>query len=234
MAYVASLFGTQTQEQRLAIFNAALEYAGGDFAERLKVHETEEVSSSWFTGFYDKETESPDETNFVFGYLYGYNANGGIAAKAHDGEGYFISPCSYYDTKFIIVATKYGIGLLRCENLSAFRCGVITQDNYGEFVIVHSGDAGRASQLINPTVIARNESYTNAIEYPASTSEAFGCTSLSYIPVPTYDGTPHYLPNMAYANATQYKVNGPVLMGQKIWYCFGGAFYLYEGEKQSA
>lgn len=232
MAFVASLFGTQTQEQRLAAFNAALEYAGGDFAERLKVCETEAISSSWFTGFYDKETESPDLTNYVFGYYYGYNAYGGIASHSCDSGFNAITPCSYYDTKFIIVATKYGIGILRCENLAAFRCGVITQDNHGEFVIVQAGDTGRSSQLINPGVIARNESYTSVIQYPASTSEAFGCTSLSYIPVPTYDGTPHYLPNMAYANATQYKVNGPVLMGQKIWYCFGGAFYLYEGENE--
>lgn len=235
MAYVQSLRGLESvsTDRVVEVFNAALNYAGGEFSSKLKAVYIPGGDNLWFVGFVDKSVDSPAPSDILLGHHYGENAYGVICSYAYTGGAEIKAYGSYYDTKFDIVATKYGIGILRSENLVAFRAGVLTLDNHGEFVSVLSGSADRTSQLVNPYVIPRKVEYTTTVTYPASTTTSFGCTSLSYIPVPTYDGSPHYLPNMAYANATQYMVNGPVLMGQKIWYCFGGAFYLYEGENIS-
>lgn len=206
------------------ILNDALEYAGGVFAERLKVAYVPNGAEG-FVMFYFKEDE-PTISNYLFGFIAFGGTYGQVASNYTDsGNGIRVNT-RVDDTVANVVATKHGIAIYKGDGLQTTSVGILALDNHGEFVTVMSGPPNS-----NPTIVPRNDSYTNT-QYPAATSTYFGCTSLSYIPVPTYDGTPHYFPQLAYANATQYIVTGPVLMGRKIWYCIAGAFYLYDGEQE--
>ena len=229
MAFVRSILGFPNDRlctEVEAILNAALEYAGGEFAEKLKVaYVPSSTSGEGFVMLYYKDDE-PTTSNYLFGFIAFGGTYGQIAANYTDtGNGIRVET-RYEDTVANIVATKHGIAIYKGIGSQTVSVGILTLDNHGEFVAVLSGPPNS-----NPVVMPRNDSYVTT-QYPAATSTAFGCTSLSYIPVPTYDGTPHYLPQLAYANATQYIMNGPVLMGSKIWYCIAGAFYLYDGEQE--
>lgn len=227
MALVRSLLNATT-DQIASTFNEILEYAGGDFASRLKFSYIQ-ADSIAYGCFYNNDV-TPSTTNYIFGFKFGGGGYGQVCARAADTDSStvfqeYLASTRYNDDTFNIVATKYGIAIYKSIGNVPITAGVLTMNNLGEFVSVIAD-----TPLSNPIVIPRNPAYISAIRYPSVASSAFGLTSLSYVPVPTYDGTPRWLPNLAYANATQYVMNGPVLMDRKIWYCIGGAFYLYEGE----
>ena len=233
MAYKRSLLN-RTPDDILEIFEEALTYAGGEFSSRLKAFKynwNTDYPEWCYFGFCDKGVEDPDNTNYIIAFAAAQGAYGYLCARSRDTNSEndrFYVQTRYNDNVLDIIATQYGIFIIKSVDATSVSVVILSIDNHNEFVSVVSADP-----LSNPVVVPRNEAYTSAISYPASKSTLFGCTSLSYIPVPTYDGQPHYLPNLAYANATQYVMNGPVMMGNKIWYCIGGAFYLYEGENDS-
>jgi hypothetical protein len=134
-----------------------------------------------------------------------------------------------------IVATKSAIALLSKAAASApSYCGcVITKDNTGNYVLVQQADGSRWDlyTLNNPAIMPRNALYTAITKYGATTSTAFGSTALSKMPVPTYDGNAKYLPSVAFAHATQYQIDGSVLLnGTQKFYCIGGSWFLDDSE----
>ena len=229
MAYVRSLLN-RSSDDILSIFEEALEYAGGTFAERLKAFRYEWQSGGYYAYGYCgiDVTPDPSTSDYVAAYYAGENAWGRLHARSNTTASAVDIGSTSSDDTLNIVATHSGISVYKSTGATSVATFVIALDNHGQLVTVAAGGT-----LASPYVLPVNDASLTNIQYPASKSALFGCTSLSYIPVPTFDGQPHYLPELAYANATQYIMNGPVLMGSKIWYCIGGAFYLYEGENDA-
>jgi hypothetical protein len=134
-----------------------------------------------------------------------------------------------------IAATKTAVSLMSKQSSGAptTACCIIAKDNMGNYVLVQQDDGANwnAYTLNNPAVLPRDALYTAIIQYGATTSTAFGATALSKIPVPSYDGNAKYLPSVAFAHATQYQVDGSVLLnGTQRFYCIGGSWFLDDSE----
>jgi hypothetical protein len=126
---------------------------------------------------------------------------------------------------FKIVATKLGIAIVKETGTTTYTAGIVSLDNTGSVTAIIKGGT-----LENPQVVPRSEQYI-ATNYPATTTTAFGCTALSKIPVPTYDGNAKYLPSVSFAHATQYQIDGSVLLnGTQKFYCIGGSWFLDDSE----
>lgn len=127
-----------------------------------------------------------------------------------------------------VVATKSAVAICSTDNSGVSSSGLIfTLDNVGNVVMV----ASVTTNLYNPAVVPRNTLYSAAVQYGASTSTAFGATALSKIPVPTFDGNAKWLPKVCFAHATQYIVDGSVILNDsRRYYCIGGSWFIDDAE----
>lgn len=155
------------------------------------------------------------------------------------GDGYIIGRANgsvattnlHWGLYIKIVATKHAVAFassLTSNPLSTV-CAVITKDNNGDYVVVvNSLNTG---SLASPYVIPRSTDYSALISYDATTSNAFGATALSLIPVPSFDGSAKYLPACAFAHAVQYLIDGSVTLGNQVWYSIGGSWYILDEQE---
>lgn len=227
MALIKSLLNT-TPDLQIQAFTNALEFCDA-LRDKLEVGYYNPGESIYYIAFYLKNTETKSDNNYLFGFKFGGGGYGQIACRASDGQthaGEILANTRYNDTVFKIVATKFGIAIVKAIGTATYSAGVVSLDNSGDAVSMLAGGS-----LNNPQIVPRSEQYTT-IQYPATTSAAFGCTALSKIPVPTYDGNARYLPNVAFAHASQHQEDGSaILNNNQKYYCIGGSWYLDDSEE---
>lgn len=204
----------------------ALEYAGGALAD-LTVESGTDCQG--MTG----AAIIKDGTHTIASVCIGDNNYGNFSAHAYASDSVHFGYYGGYSQKNVlkVVATKSAVAFINPPSSGqTILALIITTDNNGDYCcVVKTGSS--VSNLNDPTIIPRDSRYTAEIKYIASTSTVFGCTALSKIPVPTYDGSAKYLPNVAFAHATQYQVDGSVMLnGTQKFYCIGGSWYIDDSE----
>lgn len=165
-----------------------------------------------------------------------------VKLTADGGDGFLsaYASASVYLTRswglyITIVATRTAVAFMSkgATGAPTIACCIITKDNTDNYVLIQQADGSRWGlyTLNNPAIMPRNALYTAITQYGATTSTAFGATALSKMPVPTYDGNAKYLPSVAFAHATQYPVDGSVMLnGTQKFYCIGGSWFLDDSE----
>ena len=128
-------------------------------------------------------------------------------------------------TNVRIVATGSAFAIMNIDANGASKIGtIITKDNAGSLCCITCG--ADAQSLNSPAVVPWDAQYTAKIQYAATASNAFGCTSLAYIPVPSFDGTAKYLPTVCFAHAVQHTTDGKLSLNNVPYYNLGGAWFL--------
>lgn len=149
-----------------------------------------------------------------------------VGAKAEDAGSYFGCIYSQASTNIRIVATKAAVAVMNVDVNGVSKMGIVfTTDNNGDLCCIVCGSD--LNTLANPAVVPRDSLYVSKVQYYATTSADFGCTALSYIPVPSYDGSSKYLPYVAFAHAAQYIVDASVTINDDSkFYSIGGSWFL--------
>jgi hypothetical protein len=226
MALIKSLLNATLEQQQQA-FSDSLAFCDA-LKDELEVGYYAPPNAPYYIAFYPKNTASKSDGNYLFGFKFGGGAYGQVCCRASDGQsatGEFVADTRHNDTVFKIVATKLGIAIVKATGTTTYTAGIVSLDNTGSVTAIIKGGT-----LENPQVVPRSEQYI-ATNYPATTTTAFGCTALSKIPVPTYDGNAKYLPSVSFAHATQYQIDGSVLLnGTQKFYCIGGSWFLDDSE----
>lgn len=218
MALVRSVaWGSLTK----AILDEAFEFAGGKLAT---IHAESGAVSGYVGGWILYVGDGTD--NRIAGFALGGSSDRCyVNANANDsttvGSGY-----SWASTNVRVVATKHAVAIMNIDANGCSKMGVvITTDSNNDLCCVVCGSD--AQTLANPAVVPRDLMYTAKVQYMASTATNFGATALSKIPVPSFDGNARWLPNVCFAHATQYQVDGSVMLNQKTrFYCVGGSWFI--------
>ena len=224
MALIKSLLNT-TLDQQIQAFTDALEFCDA-LKDKLEVGYYN-PGDVYYIAFYPKNTETKTDSNYLFGFKFGGGTYGQIACRASDGQTYageILADTRYNDTVFKVVATKSSIAIVKSIGTTTYSAGVVSVDSSDSVVSILASGA-----LSNPQIIPRSDQYTT-VNYQAVTSTAFGCTALSMIPVPTYDGEAKYLQDVAFAHATQYIVDGSVSLNGTKYYSIGGSWFMRDSE----
>ena len=153
---------------------------------------------------------------------------GGVMFGACSSAGnnfYLLAPYAQKNT-LRVVATKKALSISNYDANGVSQYGVaISTDNNGDLCSIVETTANVG--LSNPSVVPVDAEYTTEIKYQATSSTAFGSTALSYIPVPSYDGSSKYLPYVAFAHATQYMIDASVIINDDSkFYSIGGSWFL--------
>lgn len=211
------------------VLDEAFEYAGGTLAT---LHTEVGAASGTVTGFVFYVGEGT--TNRIAGFAIGGSSNKCfVNARAQSAGSDFGGSYAKASDNVRVVATKSCVAVTNVDADSVSKMGIVfTTDSNGNLCCVLCG--ADAQTLANPAVVPRDALYTAKVTYPASTSNAFGATALSKIPVPSYDGNARYLPKALFAHATQYQIDGPVLLNSLTkFYCIGGSWFLDDSEGAS-
>ena len=207
-----------------AYLDEAFTYAGGTLAT---IHaESGTFYDSFVNGWLFYVGAGTTGNNICAVALGGSNDKFFVGVKADDSGLAIIGAASYSSTNIRIVATKKSVAITNVDANGCSKMGVVfTTDNNGDLCCVTVG--GDSATLANPAIVPRDPLYLTKVQYQATTSTDFGCTALSYIPVPSYDGSSKYLPYVAFAHATQYVVDASVTINDDSkFYSIGGSWFL--------
>lgn len=206
-----------------SLLDAAFAHAGGKLAT---IHaEAGDYYSTSIGGFHFYVGEGTSGNNIAAVALGGSNDRFFVGAKADDAGNAFGGVYSQASTNIRIVATKAAVAVMNVDANGVSKMGIVfTTDNNSDLCCVVIGDS--LNTLANPAIVPRDPLYTTKIQYEATTSNAFGATSLSLIPVPSFDGSAKFLPNASFAHAAQYIVDGEVTLDGLRYYCIGGSWWL--------
>lgn len=144
----------------------------------------------------------------------------------------------WHSTNVKIVATSTAIALMNPDANGVSKIGVLltkdmaasTTDASKRVVGLTPTSAG--ANLASPAVVPVDPLYSSVVNYSATTSLAFGCTTLAKIPAPSFDGTARYLDTVLFAHAAQYAVDGAVTLNNIRYYSIGGAWLLRDIEEE--
>lgn len=204
------------------ILDAAFAYAGGKLASLHS--EAGTIPTTTIGGFLIYDGDGQTDLVGFFG-VGGNNYRCLVGAYAPDGSTAFGGAYAAASENVRVVATKTAVAIMSVDSNGVSKMGIVfTADNNNDICCVVCG--ADAQTLANPAVVPRDALYTQKIQYNATTSTDFGSTALSLIPVPSFDGSAKYLPNVAFAHAVQYVVDGSVTLGNGLWYSLGGSWYL--------
>ena len=144
---------------------------------------------------------------------------------------------SYHSTSVKIIATKTAVAIMNPDSNGISKIGlIITKDKAADSAdtskrIVGMTVTAANKNLADPAVVPVDPLYSALVSYTATTSLAFGCTTLAKIPAPTFNGTARYLDTVCFAHAAQYAVDGAVTLNNVRYYSIGGSWYLRDTEE---
>lgn len=204
----------------------ALEYAGGKIAD-LTVESGTDCQG--MTG----AAIIKDGTHTIASVCIGDNNYGNFSAHAFASDSVHFGYYGGYSQKNVlkVVATKSAVAFINppASGQTILALIITTDNKEGYCCVVKTGSS--VANLNDPTIVPRSAAYTAEIKYTATANFSFGCTSLAKIPVPSYDGTAKYLPDVCFAHATQYSVDGSVMLnGTQKFYCIGGTWFIDDKE----
>ena len=205
-----------------AAIDAAFTYAGGTLAT---IHAETGAASGTVTGyiFY----VGSGTTNRIAGFAIGGSSNKCfVNARAQSSGADFGGSASKASDNVRIIATKSAVAIMNIDANGVSKMGVVlSTDNNGNLCAIVCG--ADQQTLANPAVVPRDALYTSKVQYVATSNTDFGSTALSFIPVPSFDGSSKFLPKVLFANATQYVVDGSVKLNDDAkFYCVGGSWFL--------
>ena len=210
------------------VLDEAFEYAGGTLAT---LHTDVGAASGTVTGFIFYVGEGT--ANRIAGFAIGGSSDKCfVNARAQSSGSDFGGSYAKASDNVRVVATRSSVAVTNVDGDGASKMGIVfTTDSNGNLCTVLCGDD--AQTLANPAVVPRDALYTTKVTYPASTSNSFGATALSKIPVPSFDGNARYLPDVLFAHATQYQIDGSVLLNGVKYFSIGGSWFITDSEERS-
>lgn len=214
-----ALVRTVTMATLASTLTEAFEYAGGKLAQLTATAVTDSGSAGATIFDGDKKVADVRKSG-VYNYV--------VAAFSDNSHSFGI----YQETTTAVkvIATKSAVAITAPDSNGVSKIGIIiSTDNNNNFCCVT--ETVQNANLANPAVVPQDSQYTTAILYSGTTSMAFGSTALAKIPVPSFDGNARWLPNVCFAHATQYLVDGSVtLNGTQKFYCIGGSWFIDDSE----
>lgn len=212
-----------------AALDDALAYAGGKFAEEL--HTASGTIPGTTVGDCVFLYEGPHTANLLMWFGIGGSnlrcSTGAYADASHPFGSQKMSPPSG-NVRVAAVKHAVAVSLLDADGNCADEATVITADSTGAFCCVTTGADGGGFQ--SPAIVPRDSLYTVKTVYSSTTDTDFGCTALSMLPVPSFDGSAKYLPDVLFAQAGQLSGDGTVLLNGERFYALGGSWYLRDPE----
>ena len=205
-----------------AAIDAAFTYAGGTLAT---IHAETGAASGTVDGFVFYVGEGT--TNRIAGFAIDRASNKCfVNARAQSAGSDFGGSYAKASNNVRVVATKSCVAVTNVDADGVSKMGIVfTTDSNGNLCTVLCG--ADAQTLANPAVVPRDALYTSKVQYVATSNTDFGSTALSFIPVPSFDGSSKFLPKVLFANATQYVVDGYVKLNDDAkFYCIGGSWFL--------
>lgn len=178
------------------------------------------------------------EGNYLAAFALGGSSDRCFVRLSSDGGTSLIgTEESWHSTNIKVIATRHAVAITNPDSYGVSKIGlVITQDRAADTAdtskrVVGLTVTAAGKNLADPAVVPVDPLYTTAISYTATTSLAFGCTTLAKIPTPTFDGTARYLDTVCFAHAAQFTVDGSVTLNNVKYYSIGGSWYLRDTEE---
>lgn len=148
-----------------------------------------------------------------------------VRASSDGGTHLFGTDESWHGTTIKVIATKSAVAITNIDGDNISKIGlVIAKDNSDNICCVLPTVA--SSNFANPAVVPLDALYTTSVTLNATTSIGFGSTSLSKIPVPSFDGSAKFMPDVSFALSAQQIVDSEVTLDGLRYYMIGGSLWL--------